>query len=273
MPPPDAAEPLDSAAGHPPAGTADATTKAIAVIPARLASTRFPEKLLAAETGRPLVQHVVDRVRRCRSIEEVIVAADSQKIADALRPLGTRVVLTDPTHPSGTDRVAEVARDLGVGLIVNVQGDEPEIEPAAVDALVHLMRRTGAEMGTLATFFPAGADAADPNLVKVVLAPDGRALYFSRSPIPFDRDGGGAVKPMLHVGVYAYRSDFLAKLAAYEPTPLEMTEKLEQLRVLEHGHTIVAAVVESPTHGVDTREQYAAFVKRWRETGRRVAEP
>ena len=262
---PVAAEPSDSAAGQPLAGSADATTdlKAVAIIPARLASTRFPEKLLAAETGRPLVQHVVDRVRLCRSIRDVIVAADSQRVADALRPFGTRVVLTDPNHPSGTDRVAEVARSLDAELIVNVQGDEPEIEPAAVDSLVFLMRRTGADMGTLATFFPADADPADPNLVKVVLAPNGRALYFSRSAIPFDRDGGGT-KPMLHVGVYAYRSAFLATLATYRPTPLEMTEKLEQLRVLEHGHTIVAAVVERPTHGVDTRQQYAAFVERWR---------
>ena len=271
---PVAAEPPDSAAGQPSAGTAGATTdlKAVAVIPARLASTRFPEKLLAAETGRPLVQHVVDRVRLCRTIDDVIVAADSQRVADALRPFGTRVVLTDPDHPSGTDRVAEVALGLDAPLLVNVQGDEPEIEPASVDALVHLMRRTGAEMGTLASFFPADAEPADPNLVKVVLAPDGRALYFSRSAIPFDRDGGGT-KPLLHVGVYAYEAGFLAKLAAYRPTPLEMTEKLEQLRVLEHGHTIVAAVVDRPTHGVDTRQQYAAFVKRWQSTGRHDADP
>ena len=246
----------------------------VAVIPARLASTRFPEKLLAAETGRPLVQHVVDRVRRCASVDEIIVAADAPRIVEALRPFGTRVVLTSPDHPSGTDRVAEVARGLTAGLVVNVQGDEPEIEPAAIDALVRRMRAGDAEMGTLATFFPADADVNDPNLVKVVLSPDGRALYFSRSRIPFDRDGNDAgVKPMLHVGVYAYDGQFLQKLARYQPTPLEMTEKLEQLRVLEHGHTIVAAVIDRPSHGVDTREQYAAFVKRWNETDRHRADP
>src|SRR5690606_37636890 len=147
--------------------------------------------MLAAETGRPLVQHVVDRVRQCRLVSEVVVAADDQRIADALVPFGTKVILTSPGHPSGTDRVAEVAGGLPAGIVVNVQGDEPEIEPAAVDALVRLLRdRPSAEMATLATPFPPDADPADPNLVKVVLAPDRRALYFSRSPIPYDRDAG-----------------------------------------------------------------------------------
>ena len=220
--------------------------------------------MLAAETGRPLVQHVVDRVRKCRHIQDVIVAADDERIAAALRPYETRVVMTSPDHPSGTDRVAEIARSLReVPIVVNVQGDEPEIEPETVDALVGLMRQTRAEMATLATPFPAGDDPADPNYVKVVLAPDGRALYFSRSPIPFDRDGrGGGVRPLLHVGLYGYRRDVLLRLAGYSPTPLEMTEKLEQLRALEHGHTIYAAVVSRPSHGIDTPEQYAAFVRR-----------
>ena len=247
----------------------DSTGRVVAVVPARLTSSRFPEKVIAADTGRPLVQHVVDRVRLCGSVDEVVVAADSPRIADALRPFATRVVMTDADHPSGTDRVAQAARDLGLGdddLILNVQGDEPEIEPSSLDALVSLMRKSGADMGTLAAPFPEDADPtdpADPNLVKVVLAPDGRALYFSRAPIPFDRDKQG-VRPLLHVGVYAYRATFLQKLATYAPTPLEQAERLEQLRVLERGHTIHAAVVPRPTHGVDTPQQYAAFVNRYK---------
>ena len=229
-----------------------------------MASTRFPGKMLAAETGRPLVQHVVDRVRQCRLVDEVIVAADDERIASALRPFGTKVVLTRPDHPSGTDRVAEVARGLDAGIIVNVQGDEPEIDPEAVDALVELMRRTpSAEMATLATPFPREEDPGDPNLVKVVLGRDGRALYFSRSPIPHRRDANApGTPPLLHIGLYGYRRAFLQKLAEYRPTPLEETEKLEQLRVLEYGHTIVVAVVDRRSHGIDTPRQYAEFVKR-----------
>jgi 3-deoxy-manno-octulosonate cytidylyltransferase (CMP-KDO synthetase) len=237
---------------------------AVAVIPARFASTRFPGKTLASETGRPLVQHVVDRVRECRLISEVIVAADDDRIAEALEPFGTRCVMTSPEHPSGTDRVAEVARGLEAPIVINVQGDEPEIEPVTVDTLVGLMRHVrDAPMATLATAFAPGDDPADPNYVKVVLAPDGKALYFSRSLIPFDRDGTGDVRPLLHIGLYGYRRDFLLQLASYSPTPLEKSEKLEQLRVLEHGHSIYAAVVSRPSHGIDTPEQYRQFVKRY----------
>src|SRR5688572_25806357 len=220
--------------------------------------------MLAADTGRPLVQHVVDRVRRCRLVGEVIVAADDERIAAALRPFGTKVVLTRPDHPSGTDRVAEVARGLDAGIILNVQGDEPEMEPEAVDALVELMRRTpSAEMATLATPFPPDQDPSSPDLVKVVVGRDGRALYFSRSPIPYHRDTNSAgTPPLLHIGLYGYRRPFLLKLAEYAPTPLEETEKLEQLRVLEYGHTIVVAVVDRSAHGIDTPRQYAEFVKR-----------
>lgn len=244
--------------------------------------------MLAAETGRPLVQHVVDRVRRCRLVDEVIVAADDERIAAALAPFGTKVVLTSRDHPSGTDRVAEVARGLAAPdtasatreavapapppeIIVNVQGDEPEIDPGAVDALIELMRRTpSADMATLATPFPQDQDPASPDLVKVVVGRDGRALYFSRSPIPYHRDTNSAgMRPLLHIGLYGYRRAFLLELAEYAPTPLEETEKLEQLRVLEYGHTIVVAVVDHPTHGIDTAAQYAEFVKRERA---RIAE-
>jgi 3-deoxy-manno-octulosonate cytidylyltransferase (CMP-KDO synthetase) len=239
---------------------------ATVIIPARFASTRFPAKIIASETGRPLVQHVVDQVRKCRKVREVIVATDDGRIADALKPFKTRAVMTSPTHVSGTDRVAEVARGLSDSVIVNVQGDEPEIEPWIVDELIERLEKSGDEMATAATPFPAGADPANPNLVKVVLTLDGRAMYFSRSVIPHRRDAGEkAPGPTyyLHLGIYAYRRDFLLKYTAWEPTPAELAEKLEQLRALEHGAAIHVVKVERATGGIDTPEQYAEFVKRF----------
>lgn len=239
---------------------------AIVVIPARYGSTRFPAKILASETGKPLVQHVVERASQATRVSEVIVATDDQRIADALRPFGTRCVMTSPAHQSGTDRIAEVARDLpaDIDVVVNVQGDEPEIEPAVIDALADRLANNTDDMATAATPFPAGADVADPNLVKVVTGLDGRALYFSRSPLPFWRDRAGGVSPTyyLHLGIYAYRREFLLQFASWPPTPLEQTEKLEQLRALEHGRSIYVLRVARATHGIDTPEQYADFVKR-----------
>ncbi len=245
---------------------------ATVVIPARFGSTRFPAKILASDTGKPLVQHVVDQVRRCRLVGRVIVATDDRRIVDALRPFETTCVMTSPAHQSGTDRVAEVARGLPpeVGVIVNVQGDEPEIEPATVDALVERLQAHPADdMATAATPFPAGEDPANPNLVKVVMGPQGRAIYFSRALIPFHRDGppaGGRPAYYLHLGIYAYRREFLLKFASWPPTPLELMEKLEQLRALEHGRSIYVLEVSRATHGIDTPEQYAEFVKRYRRS-------
>ncbi|HWB53235.1 MAG TPA: 3-deoxy-manno-octulosonate cytidylyltransferase [Tepidisphaeraceae bacterium] len=240
---------------------------ATVIIPARFASTRFPAKIVASDTGRPLVQHVVDAVRRCRLVRQVIVAADDMRIVEALRPFDTHCVMTSPHHSSGTDRIAEVARTLDSDIIVNVQGDEPEIEPEIVDGLIAHLRNSSDDMATAATLFPAGAKVADPNLVKVVMAQDGRAIYFSRSVIPYDRDSQGARAYYLHLGIYAYRRDFLLKFAALAPTPLETSEKLEQLRALEHGHSIYVMKVDRAVHGIDTPEQYEAFVKRWKGIG------
>lgn len=237
------------------------------IIPARFASTRFPGKILASETGRPLVQHVVDQVRKCRRVQEIIVAADDQRIADALKPFGTTCVMTSPRHPSGTDRIAEVARKLNDDIIVNVQGDEPEIEPQIVDALIARLAESTEDMATAATPFPAGASPADPNLVKVAVSLEGRAMYFSRWPIPHHRDAATSPAPAyyLHLGIYAYRRDFLVEYAAWPPTPCEQAEKLEQLRALEHGRSIYVSKVDRATHGIDTPEQYAEFVKRCRQ--------
>jgi 3-deoxy-manno-octulosonate cytidylyltransferase (CMP-KDO synthetase) len=241
---------------------------ATVVIPARYGSTRFPAKILASDTGKPLVQHVVERAKQAARVREVIVATDDQRIADALRSFETRCVMTSPDHQSGTDRIAEVARNLRDDIIVNVQGDEPEIEPATIDALIERLETTPDDMATAATAFPAGADPGDPNLVKVVTGIDGRAIYFSRSPVPFWRDRTSSPAPTyyLHLGIYAYKREFLLQFSNWPPTYLESTEKLEQLRALEHGRSIYVLSVQRATHGIDTPEQYAAFVKRQKAT-------
>lgn len=237
---------------------------ALVIIPARFGSTRFPAKMLASMTGRPLVQHVVDRVRQCNRVGGIVVATDDQRIVDQLRPFGTDCVLTSPDHPSGTDRIAEVAAKRSDDLLINVQGDEPEIEPAVVDGLIEHMQRTSDDMATAATPFRAGMNVADPNLVKVVRSLSGHALYFSRSPIPYDRDGSGGVVYWLHLGIYAYRREFLLKYAGWRPTALEQAERLEQLRALEHGVRLFVLPVDRSAGGIDTPEQYEAFVKRYR---------
>jgi 3-deoxy-manno-octulosonate cytidylyltransferase (CMP-KDO synthetase) len=212
------------------------------IIPARFGSTRFAAKILAAETGKPLVQHVVEQAQKCKRVREVIVATDDQRIVDALKPFKTKVVMTSPDHPSGTDRIGEVARDLRDDIIVNVQGDEPEIEPATIDALVARLS-TG------------------------VVDQHGLALYFSRSPIPYPRDREdrwtAGIFFLLHQGIYGYRREFLLNFAKLPPTPLETTEKLEQLRALEHGHRISVLVTERAVNGIDTPEQYQQFVTRY----------
>ncbi len=239
----------------------------IALIPARFASTRFPGKPLAHDTGKYLIQHVYEQVSRADAVSEVIVATDDDRIFQAVHSFGGRAEMTRADHPSGTDRVAEIAQHLDADIIVNVQGDEPELEPAHIDRLIALMAdNPDAPVGTLACPFPPDADPTDPNANKVVLDARGRAMYFSRSLIPYPRDCNGQpddpARWLLHIGIYAYRRAFLLELAKLPPTPLEQREQLEQLRVLEHGHTIAVAVVDRAAVGIDTPEDYAAFVRR-----------
>jgi 3-deoxy-manno-octulosonate cytidylyltransferase (CMP-KDO synthetase) len=244
---------------------------ATVIIPARFGSTRFPAKILASETGRPLVQHVVDQVRKCMYVREIIVATDDQRIADALRPYDTRCVLTSPSHQSGTDRIAEVARTLEDDIIVNVQGDEPEIEPGIVDKLIERLEHSNYDMATAATPFPPGADVNNPNVVKVVMDKEGYALYFSRAPIPYARDAfaadGGMPAGMTawrHIGLYAYRAGFLRLYGGLTPCEVESLEALEQLRVLWHGYRIAVAVAEqAPAAGVDTPEDLTRVREVW----------
>jgi 3-deoxy-manno-octulosonate cytidylyltransferase (CMP-KDO synthetase) len=246
----------------------------VAIIPARLASTRFHEKVLASDTGRPMVQHVVDRVRMCRSIDRVIVAADDRRIVDALRPFETEVVLTEPAHPTGTDRIAEVAQRLDESCrwIVNIQADEPEIEPSLVDDLVDRLTSTDApiRMATAAVPFARGLDPSDPNLVKVVLDAEDCAIYFSRSLIPYRRDDPTDTSAcLLHIGIYGFDRNFLLRFASTKPTPLEQLERLEQLRVLEHGVRIAVVRCDRSSHGIDTPEQYRDFVARYLDARRK----
>ncbi len=233
---------------------------AVAIIPARWGSTRFPGKPLALLHGRPLVQHVWERCRRAKRISRVIIATDDMRIAEAAFNFGAEVALTSSDHPTGSDRLAEVAARLrGVARIVNVQGDEPTIEPRLIDRLVKEMEQNPrAEMVTAATTF-ADADAVqNPNNVKVVADRLGNALYFSRRAIPFDRDGEGGVVPLHHLGIYGYRRKFLLRFVKWKPTPLEQSEKLEQLRALEMGARIRLIVTRHRSIGVDSPEDLAA---------------
>ncbi len=243
------------------------------VIPARLASTRLPRKLLLRETGKPLIQHTYEAACTASRPSGVSVATDHARIFDEVRRFGGDVEMTDPNAASGTDRVAEVARRLeGVDIVVNVQGDEPELAGESIDLVVRLLEENPqAMMSTLATPIRSRRQFEDPACVKVVFDGHARALYFSRSPIPRPRDWDDALlsadPPLFyqHVGLYAYRRDFLLQLAEMPPSPMEQTEKLEQLRVLEAGHAILVGVVDEPTFGIDTPEDYAAFVRRYRD--------
>jgi 3-deoxy-manno-octulosonate cytidylyltransferase (CMP-KDO synthetase) len=244
----------------------------VAIIPARLGSTRLPGKVLLDQTGKPLIQHVYESARRASVLSRVVVATDDQRVAGVVRTFGGEAVLTRADHPNGTSRLAEAASALGLApadVIVNVQGDEPEVEPGAIAAAVDALHASGFPMATVAVPFAPGEDPGDPNCVKVVVGAGGRALYFSRSLIPFDRDkrGGPDAAPLRHVGLYVYRRSFLDEFLSLPPAPSERAEQLEQLRALHHGHAIAVALQPHARTGIDTPAQYDAFVQRW-EGGR-----
>jgi 3-deoxy-manno-octulosonate cytidylyltransferase (CMP-KDO synthetase) len=225
----------------------------IVVIPARYESTRFPGKALALIAGRPMIEHVYQRATRARSIARVLVATDDERIARAVERFGGEALMTSATHLTGTDRLAEVAARVECDVIVNVQGDEPLVEPAMIEQAIGPFREDPTlQMTSLRARITDAAELADPNIVKVVVDRDGFALYFSRAPIPFTRDAGARTEAWRHVGLYGYRRPFLPTFAALPPSPLEQTERLEQLRALEHGVRI--KVVDTPhfSIGVDT---------------------
>jgi 3-deoxy-manno-octulosonate cytidylyltransferase (CMP-KDO synthetase) len=274
-----------------------AAPRAAAILPVRYASTRLPGKPLLAQTGRPLIRHVWEQVRRARRLDPVIVATDDERIAQAARAFGAQVELTDAGHPSGSDRVAEVVRRLppGVQLVLNVQGDEPEVDPGDLDRLVERLAAGGEELVTLARPLGPGEAAAwrDPHTVKVVCDEAGRALYFSRSPIPHGLDGSGAhdalagagspaaggpaagtpatgspaagtlvAGALAHQGVYGWRREALLAFAAAPPSALERAERLEQLRALALGMRIGVVLTDHASLGIDTPQDYARFVER-----------
>lgn len=296
--------------------------KAVVVIPARYGSTRLPGKVLLKETGKFLMQHVWERVREARLIDEVIIATDDERVAEAAQVFAATAVMTSCEHQTGTDRIAEVAAGIDADIIINVQGDEPDIEPGMIDQLVGMLSEAEAPMATLAAPIGSDEELGDPNVVKVVLDKEGFALYFSRAAIPYVRDrgeaggqdgspgveekladverGASSVEPgassvergasdvkcgqsicnrgqatasrepatfLRHIGIYGYKRAFLLKYPGLARGPLEELEKLEQLRALENGYKIKVGLTQYVPAGVDTREQYEAFKRRY-ETSR-----
>ncbi len=275
--------------------------KVLVCIPARYGSTRFAGKVLAKETGKFLIQHVWEQACLAKIPNKVIIAADDERIAEAAKSFGAECILTSPKHTSGTDRIAEAVADIDTDIVVNLQADEPEIDPANIDTLARLlMDNPDYPMATLVAEFQTKEQIADPNIVKVVISSCivsdascekkemdsrfrgnddtqyairntqceiGRAIYFSRSPIPYDRQNGGIgdVKHYLrHIGIYAYWKDFLLKITSLPQARLEKIEKLEQLRAIENGYQILVGKVKHTCDGIDTPQQYTEFVKRYK---------
>lgn len=241
--------------------------RTLCVIPARYASTRLPGKPLADICGKPMICRVLERASRAQKPEKVIVATDDQRIYDAVRAEGGEAILTRADHPTGTDRLAEVAEAYPeVDLIVNVQGDEPLIEPSVIDDLIAPFEMDeNLPMATVMVRMDDAAEQLNPNNVKVIVDKLGYALYFSRSLVPYPRATAGPVYK--HIGIYAYRRDFLLRYARLEPTPLERAESLEQLRALENGYGIRVLETDCRFVGVDTLEDLALVNKIYREQG------
>jgi 3-deoxy-manno-octulosonate cytidylyltransferase (CMP-KDO synthetase) len=240
--------------------------RVVAVIPARYLSTRLPGKPLVLIAGRPMIEHVYQRAAAAPSVDAVLVATDDARVAEAVDAFGGTAVMTRTTHESGTDRLAEVAAHLECDVIVNVQGDEPMMAPEAIDAAAALVAAGTEGIGTLRRRLADHDELANPAVVKVVVDALGYALYFSRAAIPFTRPGHPVPTRWKHLGLYAYRRDFLLHLATLTPTPLERAEGLEQLRVLEHGFRIATAETTAETVGVDTPDDLAR-VRRLFEAG------
>jgi len=227
--------------------------RTIGIIPARYASTRFPGKPLADIWGKPLIQYVYEQAKKAKSLDDVIVATDDERISEVVQGFGGMAMMTSSTHPSGTDRCAEVAEKVNCDLVINIQGDEPLIPPAVIDKVVQALRESPSDipMSSAATI-ASREERESSNVVKVVLTKDNLALYFSRSPIPFLRNTPAPT--FRHIGIYGYRKDFLLKFVFLPQTPLERAESLEQLRALEHGYKIRIVIVDYSPVGVDTPE-------------------
>jgi len=248
--------------------------KIIAIIPARYASSRLPGKLILPEvkavTGKYILEHVYQNVIQAKRISRVIVATDSKLIYDVVRGFGGEAEMTSVLHTSGTDRIAEVVKQMDADVIINVQGDEPEMSASQVDQVADtLVENKDAAMATLATKIKTTEELSNPNVVKVVLDNNGYALYFSRSQIPYVRDGKNPIDTLgisflRHLGIYAYKREFLVEYANLPAAPLENAEKLEQLRALSNGYKIKVAVTNCISRGIDTRDDLMAFIERYK---------
>ena len=247
--------------------------KTVGIIPARWGSTRFPGKLLHPIAGQPLLQHVWERCQQAQSLDAVIIATDDMRIAQAAFDWGAEVSLTSSQHASGTDRIAEVARNLrGVTHIVNVQGDEPLIDPKLIDRLAAALRRDRTlEMITAAHPFENAAEASSPHQVKVIVDLRGNALYFSRFAIPFPRDRSVPVKYLRHQGIYGFRRKTLLQFVKWKSTPLERAESLEQLRALENGVKVYVLITKHGSPGVDTLEDAVALERKLARARQRIS--
>lgn len=252
-------------------GSRQGPLRALAVLPARVASTRLERKVLLAETGLPLFAHTARQVSRCDAIERVLVATDGEEVLEWGARLGIEVRMTSPDHPSGTDRVQEAVEQLddSFDVILNVQADEPDVEPEDLARLIRAFECESVQAATLATPLFEADELASPDVVKITRDEAGRALYFSRAPIPYrnhardtGRAAGGAPLALRHVGVYAYRPAALARFCSLEKGALEVAENLEQLRWLEAGHAMLVVDAEHTPRGIDTRADYDAFVER-----------
>ncbi len=228
------------------------------ILPARWGSTRFPGKPLHLIAGKPLIRHVWERCRACKTLDDLLIATDDERILAAASSFGAKAVMTSPDHPTGTDRLAEAVRSLPHSdIVLNIQGDEPLIDPDLIDELAAAMAADSSlDMATAANPLDPGDPAVlDPNVVKVVTALDGRALYFSRSPLPHFRNAVENLPVLRHKGIYAYRRTFLERFVSWSPSPLEKAESLEQLRALENGASIKVLRTTDTSPGVDTPEQ------------------
>lgn len=234
------------------------STHILGIIPSRWGSTRFPGKPLHLIAGKPLIQHVWERCKECTKLDEILVATDDERIKAAVEAFGGKVAMTSPDHPTGTDRIAEAVKASPLAThIINIQGDEPLIDPALIDELATVMAADDTlDMATAANpLDPADPAVQDPNVVKVALALDGRALYFSRSPLPFFRNPVEGLPVLRHKGIYSYKRSFLERFITWPPSPLEKAESLEQLRALENGASIKVLPTADTSPGVDTPEQ------------------
>ncbi len=247
-------------------------TKAVGIIPARWGSTRFPGKALHEIAGQPLLRHVWERCRRAKKLNRLIIATDDFRIAEAAFDWGAEVAMTSPNHASGTDRIAEVAGKMKpFAHVINIQGDEPLIDPKLIDRLVReLQRDTKLEMITAAHPFADPREAESPHQVKVVVNQNGEALYFSRAAIPFVRDASTQSQYFRHQGIYGYRRDLLMRFVRWETSPLERAESLEQLRALENGVKIQVIMTSSGSPGIDTPEDARTMERLMTSAGRRV---